>query len=350
MNRFTTSLMTAGVAASVVLTGPGIATAEAAPQRVEILAENPSNSIGEQAVKNQVNLGDSQAGGFGGGINPYEPTDMSRYTPNTIIDDVNECHRLKLDGYATLVAVGMGNTLDDVACAGATTADMFKSQWAGNSPDTYQPPQIERVTPDTRLVTIQIGANDADFAKLVEKVVGDPLNPQDPNNQLTAESAEYVEAIRVLEEELPQDLDKTYNAIEERAADDVTVVVNSYDDILPESTTLPNGMPDLLNLCSPYMTEEELGLSRTFLQKLNDVTRSAAERAGKKFKFVEPKEWFRVRDAVGLPEDACHPSADAKAWSLRFKDVDPNSTNFSFHGTKSWHWSRAKAILQMLGR
>ncbi|MFI5564200.1 SGNH/GDSL hydrolase family protein [Amycolatopsis japonica] len=59
--------------------------------------------------------------------------------------------------YASLVAGQRGLALTDVTCSGATTANILTAGQAG------QPPQIEAVTRDTRLVTITIGGNDVGY-------------------------------------------------------------------------------------------------------------------------------------------------------------------------------------------
>lgn len=58
--------------------------------------------------------------------------------------------------YATLLARRLGLTLEDATCGGATTAHIF-------GPWSELPPQIDAVTPETRLVTLTIGGNDIGY-------------------------------------------------------------------------------------------------------------------------------------------------------------------------------------------
>lgn len=58
--------------------------------------------------------------------------------------------------YPTLLARRFGLALDDQSCGGATTAHVL-------GPWGELPPQIEAVTPETRLVTITIGGNDLNY-------------------------------------------------------------------------------------------------------------------------------------------------------------------------------------------
>jgi lysophospholipase L1-like esterase len=59
--------------------------------------------------------------------------------------------------YAHLVAGALGLDLHDVTYSGATTGDILRPSAAG------QPPQLDAVTPDTRLVTITAGGNDVGY-------------------------------------------------------------------------------------------------------------------------------------------------------------------------------------------
>lgn len=52
----------------------------------------------------------------------------------------------------------------DAACAGAATEDMFSSQGVQGGEN---PPQLDSITPDTALVTLQIGGNDIGFTEIV---------------------------------------------------------------------------------------------------------------------------------------------------------------------------------------
>lgn len=76
----------------------------------------------------------------GAGIGPTKPGTPAR------------CQRTAIN-YATLLAQRLSLDLTDVTCGGATTAHIL-------GPWNELPPQIEAVTPDTRLVTISVGSND----------------------------------------------------------------------------------------------------------------------------------------------------------------------------------------------
>ncbi|MEV5965488.1 SGNH/GDSL hydrolase family protein [Kribbella sp. NPDC051952] len=61
------------------------------------------------------------------------------------------------NNYAHLVAAELGLELTDVTYSGATTAHVLDTQ------QDNAPPQLDALTPDTRLVTITVGGNDLDY-------------------------------------------------------------------------------------------------------------------------------------------------------------------------------------------
>ncbi len=69
----------------------------------------------------------------------------------------NRCSRSR-DNYANQLARKRGLVLIDVSCSGATTAHVI-------GPWDDLPPQIESVTPETRLVTMTIGGNDVSYVR-----------------------------------------------------------------------------------------------------------------------------------------------------------------------------------------
>ncbi|MCO1597503.1 SGNH/GDSL hydrolase family protein [Micromonospora sp. RHAY321] len=95
-----------------------------------------------------VALGDSYAAG------PLIPTQV----------DLN-CLRSNRN-YPSLVAASAGSSpLVDVSCSGATTDDIL---YGGSGQLGIEvPPQLNAVTPDTALVTVQIGGNDIGFSGII---------------------------------------------------------------------------------------------------------------------------------------------------------------------------------------
>lgn len=82
--------------------------------------------------------------------------------------------------YPKLVAAALGlapNALRDNTCGGATTADAFASQHAGSATTGYHDaaPQLDGITPATRLVTVSLGGNDGDlYSSILESCAAAP--------------------------------------------------------------------------------------------------------------------------------------------------------------------------------
>jgi lysophospholipase L1-like esterase len=71
---------------------------------------------------------------------------------------------LKSDrNYARLAAPQLGLELTDASCSGAKTKHMFEPQDVSPGPN---PPQLDAVGPDAKLVTLGIGGNDIGFSEL----------------------------------------------------------------------------------------------------------------------------------------------------------------------------------------
>jgi lysophospholipase L1-like esterase len=73
------------------------------------------------------------------------------------------------NNYANLTARNLGLTLKDASCSGAETEDMTSPQ--GVDPDGPNPPQFDRLTPTTQIVTLQIGGNDIGFSSIARDCV-----------------------------------------------------------------------------------------------------------------------------------------------------------------------------------
>ncbi|GAA3544863.1 SGNH/GDSL hydrolase family protein [Nonomuraea rosea] len=99
--------------------------------------------------------------------------------PNQVVPDLG-CWRSD-HNYAHLTARAIGaGTFRDVTCSGADTGDMYASQ--GTDLGSV-PPQLNALSQDTTLVTVQIGANDVgltgfieDCLNLLPPPVGDACN------------------------------------------------------------------------------------------------------------------------------------------------------------------------------
>ncbi|MBM7075125.1 MULTISPECIES: SGNH/GDSL hydrolase family protein [Micromonospora] len=89
------------------------------------------------------------------------------YTSGPLIPTQVDLNCLRSNrNYPSLVAASAGSSpLVDVSCSGATTDDI---RYGGNgSLGRPLPPQLDAVTADTTLVTVQIGGNDIGFSSII---------------------------------------------------------------------------------------------------------------------------------------------------------------------------------------
>lgn len=82
------------------------------------------------------------------------------------------------NNYANLTARNLGLNLTDASCSGAKTADMENPQ--NVQPDGPNPPQFDRLTKHTRIVTLQIGGNDIGFSSIARDCASATSNEGTP--------------------------------------------------------------------------------------------------------------------------------------------------------------------------
>ena len=155
--------------------------------------------------------------------------------------------------YANLVADRLKLALTDATCSGATTANVLTDSQAG------LPPQINAVTPDTRLVTMTIGGNDVDYLGSLDSYAcqdsgGTSCGAVDQNaiNQGLLTVGSHITAV--------------IDAVRTRAPR-ARVVVVDYQTILPVAGPLCVGVP---------MSDAHLAFERSLRTRLDAATRSAA--------------------------------------------------------------------------
>lgn len=146
-------------------------------------------------------IGSSYAAGFG--IRPQEP-------------GAGACGRSLVD-YPHLVAASLHLKLDDLSCGGAVIADVLRRSQGAN------PPQIEAVTPRTRLVTMTIGGNDVDY-------VGTAIACGQPHSTCTATA--NTAQINAAFQALPNALTRLVQAVRTKAPS-ATIVLVTYPRLVP---------------------------------------------------------------------------------------------------------------------
>lgn len=171
------------------------------------------------------------------------------------------CARSTAD-YAHVLARKRGLHLVDMTCAGATTADILDRSQAG------QPPEIDAVDADTRLVTITIGGNDlayignlwAESCLRRPDAVPAAWHPQDckvvPEDQVQAASRR-----------LPMQFHRIITQIRARAPHAEIVLVD-YTNILPSHGSCPQRLP---------LSPEQIAAGRRVAAQLARITAEAAK-------------------------------------------------------------------------
>jgi lysophospholipase L1-like esterase len=217
------------------------------------------------------------------------------------------------DDYPGLVARALKLSLIDVSCGAATTDHVI------TTPQKDRPPQIEAITPDTKLVTITIGGNDVDYtvtnlacsgaAQSGQDCLGTIVQPADIDAKLAA---------------LPAKLDATFAAIKAKAPK-ATILVLPYLRVMP---AVPAPCPPSVPMSTPT-----LYYLRDFGDRLHTATKQSAAR--EKVRFVDS---YRPKG-----HDAC--AAPAQRW---VEGAAPASPAVSYHPNAAGMRAQAKMIVKAL--
>ena len=186
------------------------------------------------------------------------------------------------NNFPNLTARELGLPLKDASCSGAETEDMTNPQ--GVSPDGPNPPQFDRLSKKTRIVTLQIGGNDIGFSSIARDCTS-------TSNQGTPCQDTYVHDGR---DELSERIQATaplvaavLDGIAARSPKARVFVVN-YAAILPHSGSG----------CWPQMpiTDGDVPYVRAKQEELNAMLATEAAAAG-----AELIDWY----AASVGHDAC---------------------------------------------
>lgn len=238
----------------------------------EVLAGLPPGS-------EYVALGDSYSAGFGLSGPTHLPT--------------NACGQSAQD-YPHRLAARFGLALTDVTCGGATSADVTSGfQFKG------VPPQIRSLSERTRLVTLTIGGNDADLfgtaaSCLALSADGPVFSGRDaPSCRSTLVHDGEDQLATKIESRVALGIADTLAQVR-AAAPNAVVVLLGYPAIFPDAEHTPAGgcfrsAIDLATLTGsfPRNTFPFTGTDVRYLhgvqERLNDVSRTAADAAGVRF-------------------------------------------------------------------
>jgi lysophospholipase L1-like esterase len=195
--------------------------------------------------------------------------DSHTAAPHTPEDDPTvPCYRSP-DNYPALVADELTRIeLIDVSCSGATSAAMTGEQ---NSWGTMVPPQLDALSEDTDLVTVNIGGNDENLflswaGPCAQVTALDPQGSPCADNNKTANGDALLDVIPRIQRNLSMVLDE----IKERAPD-ATVIVVTYPKPFPDRGTC--------RLASTYAVGDHAYIN-TIMETLSDAMIAAAKDAG----------------------------------------------------------------------
>lgn len=148
-----------------------------------------------------------------------------------------------LSNYPHLIAPLGQPAFRDVSCSGAQTKDMTAAQDVDPDPDN--PPQLDALDVNTKIVTLGIGGNDIGFSEIAKNCVGRfvPGQPGSPCRDFYNQGGvdEIGRRLAILAPKLEEVLD----GIDARSPS-AKVFTVGYPAILPETT-------DLFELCQPVL-------------------------------------------------------------------------------------------------
>ena len=231
-----------------------------------------------------VSLGSSLASGFG------------------IANQSTSCGRSD-KSYAPIVAARYGLQLVDVGCGAAAVPNVV------DQPQGANPPQIDAVTADTKLITIGLGGNDIGYNGTA-LACGDPATVCAAPATLAADEAA-----------LPGKLDAMLAAVKAKAPK-ATIVVVTYPREFPKT-----------NCPALSLSDEELAM----LQQMGATVEKALVAAAKKADVLLADPYVQRGDHT-----ACAPAS--KQWTAG-RDV---TDGFAYHPTALGHQKMAALISKAL--
>jgi lysophospholipase L1-like esterase len=187
------------------------------------------------------------------------------------------------NNYGQLAAVQLGTPIKDATCSGAETEDMTAPQGVTPGPN---PPQFDRLSADTTLVTLTIGGNDMGFSGIAE-------NCFSPNGGGTPCQDHYVvngvdEISNRIQETAPK-VAANIQGIRTRSPNARVLVVN-YAAILPHSGPGCWPVVPISNGDVPYVRAKQ--------EELNQMLATQAAANG-----AVLVDWY----AASVGHDACQP-------------------------------------------
>lgn len=214
---------------------------------------------------NYVAMGDSYSSG-----ESVEPFETDTFEPGS-----NMCHR-STQAYARILENEASLGLDAgpngfAACSGATTM-AITSNYNGEKP------QINKITADTKLITMTLGGNDMDFAGYAKQCITEDCS-----------GADSAVAIKNIATKVIPNMNETLNKINGRLKElgntNAQVLVVGYPQVLPKST-----FNTVIAGCAWLNGGRELRAIRNVTTLLNTAIKNEANAVASNFHFVSANE------------------------------------------------------------
>lgn len=221
------------------------------------------------------------------------------------------------NNYPRLAAPGIGLTLRDATCSGATTVHMTNPQ--NVDPDGPNPPQLNSVDATTTVVSLTIGGNDIGFSEVAQSCI--TVNPFS-HPCLDKYNSGGVDQLKARIEATAPKVAAVLQGIKARAPSAKIYVVN-YPAIFPETgfgcwPQMPLGFQDV-----PYL--------RSTQKRLNSMLATQATANG-----ATVVDWY----GASIGHDAC------KGSSTRWVEpLVPGSSAAPIHPNKAGMVGGANALL-----
>ena len=260
-----------------------------------------------------VALGDSYASGFG----------VPPYAEGTDVTGGNTCRR-SAGSYAHIVSERTRRPLEMGACSGARTRNFYEANESWG-----EAAQLDRLGPDTGLVTFSIGGNDAGFAR----ILGDCIGGGDRGFLSAAgcsSDAEVTGAVDALASKTTRDGVYSYESIMTdigTRSPNAAVVAVGYPRLFPEQ----GGSGGLLLGRCHGVTKVDQRWINAKTDELNTAFKAAALRHG--YLFADPTGNFKRHELCGR-----HGS-----WMFGLLETG------RFHPNTDGHRATADAVIKALG-
>lgn len=266
---------------------------------------------------NYVALGDSYSSGEG--VEPFES--------GTAEPGADECHRSthaysrSLTGFASLSALNMGSS-GFAACSGATT-EAITTPVANN-----EPAQIDRITEDTKLVTMSIGGNDMDFANFAYQCIVTDCSGVAKPNAIAKIANNVIPNVRAMLASMQSHLDDIGN-------NGAQILVVGYPQVLPQTV---GG----LNIdCLWLNGQQEANAIRDVTTHLNTAIKNEVDDAGSNFHFVSATE----ANSPFAGHELCTPYSGTDPSYFIYPVITPaEKQRYSFHPNASGQWAYATLL------